>query len=377
MRSSCALAALIAMAWTRQLASVDGLSVSVGPPQFSHGCISIVTGASRGIGKGIALELGRAGATVYAVGRSTRNNAERVNERALPDSEDLTVEATAEGVTRLGGKGVAVPLDASDDAALAKLVTRVREDAGRLDLLVCSAFSTPPGLNQASFRDVFWLQGAPMWDAVHNVGLRSAYVLCCNAAPLMIETAAAHGSRPLMALISSFGGKAYTFNVAYGVGKAATDRLAKDMAVQLTPHGVDTTAIYPGIVATEGNLELDRRGEWAAASGGFSFTETPGFTGRVLVQYLLRDDLRRAKSGSVQVVAELAKEFGITDFDGSEPPSIRSLRFLVPNYALPLSQIEATLPKPVARVVTTLRDRLVPDFLLPWSFFSEPPPPSS
>lgn len=329
--------------------------------------VSIVTGASRGIGKGIALELGRKGGTVYVVGRSSRGKES--TERALPSGEELTVEATAEAVSKLGGVGIPMPLDASDDAALSELVSAVERDQGRLDMLVCSAFTTPPNLNEASFRGDFWLQGAPMWDACHGVGLRSAYVLCCAAVPLMIETATKTKTRrPLIALVSSFGGKSYTFNVAYGVGKAATDRLAKDMAAQLADRGVDTVSVYPGVVSTEGNLELERRGEWAAASGGLDFTETPEFTGRVLAHYF---DNERGKSGSVQVVAELAPKFGITDVDGSQPASIRSLKFLVPNYVVPDSSFD---DDENGRRLKKLRDSLTPDYLLPWSFFAEPPP---
>ena len=175
------------------------------------------------------------------------------------------------------------------------LVERVQREAGRLDCLVCSAFTTPPQLNGASFRDEFWKQGSPMWDACNSVGLRGVYVAACAAAPLMIETAKQHGGggggggdsndstsnkRPLMVLISSFGGKSYTFNVAYGVGKAGVDRLAGDMACQLSaPHGVDTVALYPGIVRTEGNLEMERRGEWKAASGGMDLNLGGAFAG--------------------------------------------------------------------------------------------------
>ncbi|KAJ8609841.1 hypothetical protein CTAYLR_008132 [Chrysophaeum taylorii] len=352
--------------------AVVGACLSLSP------CVSIVTGGSRGIGKGIALELGKAGATVYVVGRSSRGR--QSVERSLPAGEDLTVEATAEAVTAAGGVGVAVALDATDDRALAQLAERVREEAGRLDVVACSAYSTPPSLEGPGFRDAFWRQGAAMWDACHGVGLRSAYVLCCEAAPLMVETAAS-GGRPIVAIVSSFGGQSYTFNVAYGVGKAATDRLVKDMAIQLAPVGIDAVSLYPGIVRTEGNLELDRRGEWADASGGLDLEsgETPGFTGRALVKLLEQPpEIRRARSGTVQVVAELARELDFEDDGGRRPPSIRSLRFLVPNFVLTDAKLR-TFPPSIAPFLKAARDRLVPDVLLPWSVFSggPPPPPSS
>lgn len=199
--------------------------------------VALVTGASRGIGKGIAVELGRSGFAVYAVGRSSRSGRKnsQSKERILPPGSDLTVEATAEEITVAGGRGLALQCDVGDEADLERVLARVREAEGRLDVLVCSAYSTPPG----ALRDEFWKQGLDMWDAVNNIGLRSVYATCCAATPLMIETAARGDSTdpsvppPLICLVSSFGGKSYTFNVAYGVGKAAVDRLAQDMSVQV------------------------------------------------------------------------------------------------------------------------------------------------
>ena len=186
-----------------------------------------------------------------------------------------------------------------------------------------------------------------MWDAVHGVGLRSvasADVRAAAAAPPMIETAAATGTTPLVVLVSSFAGKAYTFNVPYGVGKAAVDRLGSDMALQLKSKGVATTVLYPGVVRTEGNLEMDARGDWAAASGGLDlgppFGETPAFTGRALTALLdLGGEALLERSGDVQVVAELARDLDFADVDGNRPPSIRSLAFLFPQFIFP--QIEA------------------------------------
>ena len=110
-----------------------------------------------------------------------------------------------------------------------------------------------------------------MWDACHGVGLRGTYATLLQATPLLIETAQKYDVRPLACLISSFGGQAYTFNVAYGVGKAATDRLARDAAAQLSKYNVDMISLYPGVVATEGTLEMEERGEWAAASGAWTW----------------------------------------------------------------------------------------------------------
>ena len=188
--------------------------------------VAIVTGASRGIGKGIALELGRAGMTVYVASRSSRSTGFISNERDLgEENEDCTVERTADEINNMDGpgRGIPIPMDISNDDEIAALVDKVKNDCGRLDTVVCSAFTTPPDLNDASFRDDFWKQGAEMWDACHDVGLRGSYMTCCESVPLMIDTAKNQSTRPLIAIISSFGGKSYTFNVAYGVGKAGAD----------------------------------------------------------------------------------------------------------------------------------------------------------
>jgi len=338
--------------------------------------VAIVTGASRGIGKGIALELGRAGCTVYVASRSSRSTGFTSTERDLgEDNKDCTVERTCDEINNMigSGKGIPVPFNVANDNEIAALIEKVKNDCGRLDVVVCSAFTTPPDLNDSSFRDDFWKQGAEMWNACHDVGLRGTYMTCCESVPLMIETAKKYDTRPLIAVISSFGGKSYTFNVAYGVGKAGCDRLASDMAVRLSKHNIDTVSLYPGVVRTEGNLEMDKRGEWAAASGGLDLNmgETPQFTGRALATLLSKPDLTSKSSGDVVVVAELAKELGFTDSDGRIPPSIRNLKFILPSFVFP--QIEKQSGAPVPAWMT----ENVPDFLLPWSVFSSGPPPTA
>lgn len=195
--------------------------------------VALVTGATRGIGRGIAIELGRAGHTVYVLGRSSRSTGQ-TTDRALPDDMDLTIESAAEAVSSAGGKGIPLQCEVLQESSVQEAIATVASEQGRLDVLVCSAYTTPPGKLKADF----WTQGMSMWDAVNGVGLRSVYATCIAAVPLMIETAGAKASGelskpPLIALVSSFGGKAYTFNVAYGVGKAALDRLAIDMSIEL------------------------------------------------------------------------------------------------------------------------------------------------
>lgn len=216
-----------------------------------------------------------------------------------------------------------------------------------------------------------------MWDAVNGVGLRQVYAACRAAAPFMIETAKSPSSSPpLICLVSSFGGKSYTFNVAYGIGKAAVDRMAVDMSYQLKKHGVATTSIYPGLVRTEANLQMVVDGTWDEASGNLDLSqgETPSFSGKAVVALasLPKEDMM-ARSGHVQVVAELAKEFDFYDDDDvngkRRPPSIRSLQYLLPNFVFP--QVEKESGKPVPDWIKNN----IPDILLPWSTFSSGPPP--
>lgn len=360
------------------------------PPDLS-GRVAVVTGATRGIGKGIALELGAAGMTVYVAGRSDETDpAGATIDREFDGMELCTIQSTSREIDALPGPGRGVPArcDVRNDDEVKALFDRVKVDnGGRLDVIVASAFATPPGLNTADFRTDFWKQGAEMWDACNGVGLRGSYVTCCEAAPLMIDTAAKKDdedgnggssrgrSRPLMVLISSFGGKSYTFNVAYGVGKAGADRLASDMSVQLSQkHGVDTVSLYPGLVRTEGNLAMEERGEWEEASGGLDLgpglAESPRFSGRAVAMLAADPSTMEDRSGKVAVVAELATELGFSDIDGSRPPSIRSLQFLLPNYVFP--EIEKESGKPLPSFIT----ENVPNVLLPWSVFEGGPPPT-
>ena len=334
--------------------------------------VAVVTGASRGIGRGIALELGSEGYTVYCLGRSNRQSGMPKGQRPVAEGLDVTVDSAAEEVTRRGGQGYAIACDLSIDTEVERVIDQVIQEQGRLDVLVCSAYSTPSKEN--GLRGEFWTQGMDMWDTVNGLGLRQVYATCRAAAPHMIETAKKELSSrpPLMCLVSSFGGRSYTFNVAYGIGKAGVDRMAQDMSYQLSKYGVATTALYPGLVRTEGNMQMVEDGTWDEVSGNLdlSYGETPEFSGRALVKLAsLSKEEMMARSGNVEVVAELAKELDFTDTDGSQPPSIRSLKYLLPNFVF--KQIEKEAGKPVPDWIKNN----VPDFLVPWSTFSSGPPP--
>ena len=262
------------------------------------GRIAVVTGASRGVGKGIARGLGEAGATVYVTGRS-------VDRGALPG----TIGETAAEVTALGGKGIAVACDHGVDADVARLFERVRaEQAARLDILVNNAFAIPDG----ELRLPFWQLPIEQWDMMHRVGLRSHYVAAWHAAPLMIAQ-----KRGLIVNVSSFGAKIQAVNVAYGVGKAGVDRMTRDMGRELEAHGVAVVSLWPGIVKTERLLEEPDRLGFDLTNG-----ESPLLSGRA-VAALAADEGVLARTGKPHIVAELAVAYGFTEADGTLPASMR------------------------------------------------------
>lgn len=268
--------------------------------QELKGKVALVTGGSRGLGKGVALALGDAGATVYITGRSVEEG-----QAPLPG----TILATAQDVKERGGEGIALPCDHRDDDAVREAIAKIGEEQGRLDILVNNVFAVPDG---PLFGVPFWEQPLHFWDDMHAVGLRSHYVASVFAVPLMLDQKAG-----LIVNISSFGGDSFQLNVAYGVGKAGVDRLAADMAHDLKPHGITAISLWPGIVRTERILEqIDE------LPFSLKHSESPEFTGRAVVALATDPDVNR-HTGSVQVVAELAELYGFTDIDGSQPRSLR------------------------------------------------------
>lgn len=365
--------AVVLVALLSLLAMSTTMALSMAIPSSGKGRVAVVTGASRGIGRGIALELGSAGYTVYCLGRSSRTQQLSVDyQRPVADGLDLTVESAAEEITKRGGIGIAVPCDLGKDGVIEDILENtIKSKEDRLDLLVCSAYTTPP----TGIRGEFWKQDLDMWDYVNGLGLRQVYAACRAAAPILIDTAKVSKNQPpLICLVSSFGGKSYTFNVAYGVGKAAIDRLSVDMSYQLAKYGVATTTLYPGLVKTEANMQMEEDGTWDEQSGGLdlSLGESPAFSGKAVVELAaLPKDTMMERSGNVEVVAELANEFDFDDVNGNRPPSIRSLKYLLPNFVFPSIEKELEDGK---EIPAWIKDN-VPDILLPWSTFSSGPPP--
>jgi dehydrogenase/reductase SDR family protein 1 len=265
------------------------------------GQVAVVTGASRGIGKGVALELGAAGAKVYLTGRTIKEGTSE-----FPG----TIGATAKEVTELGGEGIAIQCDHSKDDEIIALWKHIRETEGRVDILVNNVFSGPENENIIGESKGFWDIPIGIWDEIIHVGCRSHYVSSHEAVPMMIE----NGSG-LIVNISSFAGLAYVFNLAYGVGKAAVDRMSKDMGHELKEHNVTCVSMWPGWVKTE---RLVKRKAEGSMPYGIEKGETPRFTGRGVVA-LATDPNRMERSGQVLIVHEIAHEYGFTDVDGSQP----------------------------------------------------------
>ena len=271
------------------------------------GKVAVVTGGSRGIGKGAAVELGALGATVYVTGRS-------VTAGMLPG----TVSETAQQVTDAGGQGIAVPCDHHDDAQVEALFTRVRDEQGRLDVLVNNVYNSPD--LAAWLGKPFWELPILAWDEVTDIGLRSHYVASVFAAPMLIES---HG---VIVNVSSSGAVQYAHNVPYGVGKAALDRMTADMAIDLRPHGVAVVSVWPGLVRTElvmfGAVEHEdgRKTLTLPGEGEFdvNLAQSPTFVGRAIAAVATAPDVLE-RSGRAFPVADLAADYGFTEDDGSVP----------------------------------------------------------
>lgn len=273
------------------------------------GKVAVVTGASRGIGKGVALALGECGATVYVTGRTVEPGR-----HPLPG----TVPATAGEVDRRGGTGIPVAVDHANDDQVASLFERVRAEQGRLDILVNNAFALPDDLTDPK---PFWDKPLSNWAMV-DVGVRSNFVAARHAASVMV----AQGSGLIVA-ISGYVGVTYTYGVVFGLCKAAVDRMARDMAVELHPFGVTSLSLWQGLTFTErAKRNLGRHPEMTTSTvtdpnAGCS----PEFPGRVIAALAVDDELL-GKSGGTFIAAELAREYGITDVDGNVVPSLRAER---------------------------------------------------
>jgi NAD(P)-dependent dehydrogenase (short-subunit alcohol dehydrogenase family) len=261
------------------------------------GRIVLVTGASRGLGRGIARAFGSKGAAVYVTGRHA----------------DELAAVTAE-IEAQGGKGVAVQCDHRDDSQVEALFARIADEAGRLDILVNNAAAVYPEALMAP--GGFWEKPLNLADMI-DVGLRSNYVAAWHAAPMMVAA-----KRGLIASISFYGAVSYFHGAAYGAAKAGTDKMMRDMAVDLAPHGVAAVSIWPGFVLTDAVRTIPPEHLPEELRANLPNWETPEFTGLVINALADAPDLA-ALSGQALIGAELGMRFGIVDLDGKQPVSYR------------------------------------------------------
>ena len=266
------------------------------------GKVALVTGASRGVGKGIAQGLGEAGATVYLTGRTVDTG--KVDE-GLPG----TVTQTAVEVTRLGGRGIALCCDHRKDAEVDAVFNRIMKECARIDILINNVWGGYEHIveqnGQYTWEKPFWEQPRWRWEAMFVAGVRAHYIASALAARAMVSQRSG-----LIVNVSSSAGKQYASNVLYGVAKACDDRLAKDMAYELKAYNVAAVSIYPGLVRTERVL--------AAGVFDLSNSESAQFIGRAIAG-LATDPNIMQKSGQVFAAATLALEYGFTDIDGKQP----------------------------------------------------------
>jgi NAD(P)-dependent dehydrogenase (short-subunit alcohol dehydrogenase family) len=282
-----------------------------------HQCVAVVTGASRGAGRGIAIELGAAGATVYVTGRSTRAQPATTYDGILERSElsvlPGNIDETAEEVDRRGGRGVPVRCDHTIGDDVAELFARVRRDEGRLDLLVNNAWGRHECFTGV-FEAPFWEHPMEQWDAMFDRGVRNHLLASRHAAPIMVQQ-----GRGLIVTTTFWDRDRYLRgNLFYDLAKAAMNRLAFGMAEELRPHGVASLALSPGWMRTEFVLAGHKADEssWRDRPS-LARTESPRYIGRA-VAALAGDPRMLAKSGRVHRVADLAREYGFTDVDGRQ-----------------------------------------------------------
>jgi len=249
-----------------------------------NGKVALVTGASQGVGKGVAMELLEAGASVYMTGRSI-------------DTQSV------------GPRGTAIRCDHRDDQQVRSVFHRIEAEHGRLDLLVNSAWGGYESMiedGEFTWTRPFWQQPVWRWDSMFQAGVRAAYTAGQMAAQMMVRQ-----SGGLIVNISFWAAQKFIGNVAYGVSKAATDKMTADMAYELREHKVAVVSLYPGLVRTEKVMQ-------SAAWLDLSNSESPRFIGRAVVS-LAADPGVMKKTGSVVIAAELAAEYGFTDIDGKTP----------------------------------------------------------
>lgn len=269
--------------------------------------VAVVTGASRGAGRGIAIALGEAGWRVYVTGRTLEEGS-----APLPG----TIGAAADAVTKAGGEGIAVKVDHGNAEEIAALFARVEQESGRLDILVNNVAAIHDDLVAPG---PFWRKSPDLVDIL-DVGLRSHYLASWHAAPLLAKQ-----GRGFIVFTSSFGSVCYMHGPAYGAQKAGVDKFAADMAVDFREESCDVAAVslWMGPLLTERSQRtLEEHPEQYEAL--MAQAETPEFNGRVILAMYEDPELSQL-NGQTVITAEMAERYGITEAGGRQPPSHRAM----------------------------------------------------
>jgi dehydrogenase/reductase SDR family protein 1 len=249
--------------------------------------IALVTGGTRNVGKGIALSLGEAGATVYVTGRSIS-------------------EKDVKGITKAGGKGIAIVCNHEHDDEVKEVFELIEKSEGKLDILVNNAWGGYNRLRnrkaypEFKWKAAFWEQPFGLWEEMINVGVRSNYIASVYATKLMLKQ-----KYGLIANISFYASRKYYGNVIYGVSKAAVDKMTIDMSEELKKHHITCVSLYPGYIDDNKKAPNPKK-------------ESSQFVGRAIVS-LSTDKNIFNKTGKILVAAELAREYCFKDIDGSQP----------------------------------------------------------
>jgi dehydrogenase/reductase SDR family protein 1 len=252
------------------------------------GRVAVVTGATRGVGRGVARELAQHGARVYVTGRTA------------PDEEHPD------------GQIKGIRCDHRVDRQVEAAFDRILRESEVIDILVNNVWGGYERMvenGEFTWGKPFWQQPLWRWDAMFAAGVRAYYHASQRAARSMIAA-----RRGLIVNISFWAAQKHIGNVAYGVSKAATDKMTADMAAELAPHGVAVVSVYPGLVRTEKVMEAS---QWLDLSN----SESPEFIGRAVAALAADPDVLR-HTGKVLVAAGLAQEYGFTDIDGTTPRAL-------------------------------------------------------